>query len=48
MDAGKAHVGDIPRQLIARESVPQPQRRQCNRLRAVRIQAKKPGPNQAI
>jgi hypothetical protein len=33
---------------IARESVSQAQRCQRNGLRAVRVQAKKPGPNQAI
>ncbi len=44
----RASIGEKLGQRIPHKHIPHAQRRQRNSLRAVRIQAKQPGPNQAI
>ena len=48
IDAGTGTTGNKPLQSVPCEQVPQPQRRECYRLRAVRIETEQPRPDQAV
>jgi hypothetical protein len=48
IDAGTRVTRDKPLQLVPRKQIPQPQRRERNRLRPVRVETEQPRPDQAI
>jgi hypothetical protein len=44
----RSTTSDKSLQLVPRKQIPQPQRRERNRLRPVRVETEQPGPNQAV